>query len=49
MIVYCDSGRVSSTWWYMLTQVLGYRSVKNYDGSIQDWAADPNAPVEMSR
>jgi len=46
IIVYCDSGRFASIWWYMLTQVLGYKDVKLYDGSIQDWAADPNAPIE---
>ncbi len=48
IIVYCDTGKFCSTWWYMLTQVLGYKNVKNYDGSMQDWAADPNAPMEMS-
>lgn len=46
IIVYCDSGKVATTWWYMLTQVLGYKNVKLYDGSIQHWAADPNAPIE---
>lgn len=48
IIVYCDTGKVASTWWFMLTEVLGYRNAKLYDGSIQDWAADPNAPIEIS-
>lgn len=49
IIVYCDSGRIATTWWFMLTQVLGYKNVKLYDGSIQDWAMDPNAPIEVSK
>lgn len=48
MIVYCDTGKVCSAWWYMLTQVLGYKNVKGYDGSMMEWAKDPNAPVETS-
>ncbi|MDA8123850.1 MAG: rhodanese-like domain-containing protein [Deltaproteobacteria bacterium] len=46
IIVYCDSGRVASAWWYILSQVLGYTHVKNYDGSAQDWTKDPAGPVE---
>jgi 3-mercaptopyruvate sulfurtransferase SseA len=29
----------------MLSQVLGYRNVRFYDGSIEEWAEDANAPV----
>lgn len=46
IIVYCDSGRVASAWWYLLREVLGYKDVKIYDGSFQDWAKDANLPVE---
>ncbi len=49
IIAYCDTGKVCSTWWYMLTQVLGYKNVKSYDGSMMEWAKDPNAPVEASK
>jgi thiosulfate/3-mercaptopyruvate sulfurtransferase len=45
IIVYCDSGRVASTWWFILHEVLGYKDVRNYDGSMQEWAKDPSAPV----
>jgi len=44
--VYCDSGRVASAWWYLLKEVLGYKDVKIYDGSFQDWAKDANLPIE---
>lgn len=38
VIVYCGVGGYSSTWVFLLTQVLGYRNVKFYDGSAQEWA-----------
>lgn len=37
IIVYCGVGGYASSWWYVLTQVLGYQNVKLYDGSAQDW------------
>lgn len=46
IIVYCDSGRVASAWWFILSEGLGYRNVKNYDGSMEEWTKDETAPVE---
>jgi thiosulfate/3-mercaptopyruvate sulfurtransferase len=40
IIVYCAVGGTASAWWYMLSQVLGYRDVKLYDGSAQAWVGD---------
>lgn len=37
VIVYCGVGGFASVWWYLLTQVLGYRDVKFYDGSTEEW------------
>ncbi len=37
IIVYCGVGGYASSWWYVLTQVLGYKNVKFYDGSAQEW------------
>lgn len=37
IIVYCGVGGYASSWWFVLTQVLGYRNVKLYDGSAQEW------------
>lgn len=45
IIVYCDSGRVASAWWFILHEVLGYQNVRNYDGSAQDWTREPAGPV----
>jgi thiosulfate/3-mercaptopyruvate sulfurtransferase len=37
IIVYCSVGGYASSWWFVLTQVLGYNNVKFYDGSAQEW------------
>lgn len=49
MIVYCDTGRLCSGWWFILREVLGYQHVKSYDGSMQEWGKDPNTPVVKYR
>jgi thiosulfate/3-mercaptopyruvate sulfurtransferase len=46
IIVYCDSGRFAAAWWYLLSETFGYKNVKIYDGSAQDFAKDPSAPLE---
>jgi len=45
IITYCQVGGYASTWWFLLTQVLGYQNVRIYDGSMEEWLKDPNAPV----
>ena len=46
MVVYCGVGGYASTWWYLLTQVLGYKNVKLYDGSFEEWVKDPDSPLQ---
>jgi len=46
IIVYCDTGKVCSSWGYIMTEVLGYKNVRIYDGSMEEWTKDPKAPVE---
>ena len=46
IIVYCDTGKTCTGWAFILTEMLGYRDVKVYDGSFMEWAADAGAPVE---
>jgi thiosulfate/3-mercaptopyruvate sulfurtransferase len=45
IIDYCGVGGYASPVWFLLTQVVGYKDVKFYDGSMQEWTADPEAPV----
>ncbi len=46
IIVYCDTGKVCTTWWLALHDLLGYKNVKVYDGSSMEWMADPATPKE---
>jgi thiosulfate/3-mercaptopyruvate sulfurtransferase len=45
IIVYCGVGGYASPVWFALTQMIGYKNVRLYDGSMQEWSADPNAQV----
>jgi thiosulfate/3-mercaptopyruvate sulfurtransferase len=49
VIVFCDTGRFCAGWWFVLREVLGYQNVRSYDGSMQEWGKDPNAPVGKYR
>lgn len=49
IIVYCDSGRLASVWWFMLSQVFGYKNIVMYDGSSQDFMKNPNFPIDQFR
>lgn len=37
ILVYCGVGGYASSWWFLLTQVLGYQNVRLYDGAAQEW------------
>jgi len=45
IIVYCGVGGYASPVWFALTQMIGYNNVKFYDGSMQEWSADPDVEV----
>ena len=46
VIVYCRIGERSSHTWFALTYLLGFQSVRNYDGSWTEWGNLVKAPVE---
>jgi thiosulfate/3-mercaptopyruvate sulfurtransferase len=46
IIVYCGVGGYASSWWFVLTQVLGYENVKIYDGSAQEWAKNYDMVIQ---
>ncbi|PKN70998.1 MAG: hypothetical protein CVU54_03185 [Deltaproteobacteria bacterium HGW-Deltaproteobacteria-12] len=46
IIVYCDTGKTCTSWALIMTDMLGYKDVKVYDGSSMEWLADPAAPFE---
>jgi thiosulfate/3-mercaptopyruvate sulfurtransferase len=45
VIGYCDTGLMASMSAFYLREVLGYKNVRLYDGSMEEWAKDPKAPV----
>jgi thiosulfate/3-mercaptopyruvate sulfurtransferase len=46
VIVYCRIGERSSHTWFVLTHLLGYPNVKNYDGSWTEWGNGVGLPIE---
>jgi thiosulfate/3-mercaptopyruvate sulfurtransferase len=46
VIAYCRIGERSSHSWFVLKYLLGYKDVKNYDGSWTEWGNLVGAPVE---
>ncbi|MBK8046452.1 MAG: sulfurtransferase [Anaerolineales bacterium] len=46
IIAYCRIGERSSHTWFVLTQLLGYPSVRNYDGSWTEWGNGVRLPIE---
>ncbi len=46
VVAYCRIGERSSHTWFVLTQLLGYENVRNYDGSWTEWGNLVNAPIE---
>ncbi|HWS81045.1 MAG TPA: sulfurtransferase [Rubrobacter sp.] len=45
-IAYCRIGERSSHTWFVLSYLLGYDNVKNYDGSWTEWGNTVRAPIE---
>ena len=45
-VAYCRIGERSSHTWFVLTQLLGYENVRNYDGSWTEWGSIVGAPIE---
>jgi thiosulfate/3-mercaptopyruvate sulfurtransferase len=46
IIAYCRIGERSSHTWFVLTYLLGYPHVRNYDGSWTEWGNLVRAPIE---
>jgi len=46
VIAYCRIGERSSHTWFVLSYLLGFQNVRNYDGSWTEWGNLVRAPIE---
>ena len=46
VVTYCRIGERSSHTWFVLTFLLGYPRVRNYDGSWTEWGNSVGLPIE---
>ena len=46
VVAYCRIGERSSHTWFVLTHLLGFQKVRNYDGSWTEWGNTVRVPIE---
>ena len=46
IITYCDTGVLATHGWFVLHELLGYKNVKVYDGSMREYANFFDTPME---
>jgi thiosulfate/3-mercaptopyruvate sulfurtransferase len=46
VVAYCRIGERSSHTWFVLSQLLGFQRVRNYDGSWVEWGNAVRVPIE---
>lgn len=46
-INYCHTGNRAALAWFVSHELLGNHQAKLYDGSTQEWAIDPNLPMQQ--
>ncbi|MFF1633286.1 sulfurtransferase [Leifsonia sp. NPDC058248] len=47
VIAYCRIGERSSHTWFVLTHLLGFENVRNYDGSWTEWGSAVRVPIAV--
>lgn len=46
VVSFCNTGQAAATNWFVLSELLGRRDVRLYDGSMSEWTQDEARPVE---
>lgn len=49
VISYCNTGHWAATNWFVLSEVLGRKDVKLYDGSMVEWTANADNPLDTGK
>jgi thiosulfate/3-mercaptopyruvate sulfurtransferase len=45
IIILCTNGQYASSWWFALSEILDYKDVRIYDGSMEEWCCDETSPL----
>ena len=48
VVSYCNTGHWAANNWFVLSEVLGNKNVKLYDGSMVEWTEDSSRPLDTS-
>lgn len=48
VVSYCNTGHWAANNWFVISEVLGNKNVRLYDGSMVEWTQDPTRPVDTS-
>jgi len=48
IITFCNTGYMASVGWFATSEVLGNKKAKMYDGSLAEWTADKDLPVQSA-
>ena len=48
IVSYCNTGHWAATNWFVMSEILGQKNVKLYDGSMVEWTANSNLPLDTS-
>ncbi|WP_451982811.1 sulfurtransferase [Azospirillum endophyticum] len=47
-ITFCNTGHLASVSWFVLSEIAGVPGVRLYDGSMSEWSADPERPLQKA-
>lgn len=47
-INFCNTGHWASIGWFVSHEIIGNKNVKMYDGSMVEWSADANLPIQSA-
>ena len=48
IVSYCNTGHWAATNWFVMSEILGQNNVKLYDGSMVEWTANTDLPIDTS-